>query len=116
MNKIKDGLFEGTIEDYFNDLLDVSKDRIWQLHVNVPMRKEKEYEDAHKTFEDDEISEKILEIIEMVLDECKNIRVITLEANTGLSPVEHAKKTVEQIEKLNKRLNIKNKINLSTEH
>jgi len=110
MNKIKNGLFNGTIEDYFNNLLDVSKEKVLQLHVNVPIKKEKEYEDAHKTFEDDEISEKIIQIMRLVLEKCPNISVITLEIDTGLSPVEHARKMVGQAEKLNEKLDLKREI------
>ena len=116
MNKIKEGLFDGTIEDYFSEIMDVSKDKVWQLHVNVPRENEKGYEDVHKTFENDELSERMIQIIKSVLEKSPNISVITLELDTGLPPVEHARKTVEQAEILNKRLNIKNKIEASPEH
>ena len=107
MNKIQKGLYKGDIKEYFKEILDVSKDKIWQLHVNVPEKTNKEYVDTHNTFEDNPTSEEIIELLEYVLEECKNLELITLEVYTNLSPIEHAKKTVEQIEKLNKILNLK---------
>lgn len=93
--------------EYFHRMLCVPA-RIEQLHVNVPGGdKATGYKDHHRVFGDDELSQKILELTQYVYKEAREqIALITLEMNTGLPPVNHAREMVRQVERLRRELAI----------
>jgi len=93
--KINLGLYSGTIEDYFNELIDIVKDKIYQIHVNVPEDNTKDgYSDAHLPFSpEDALSRRILSLTQQVIRNSPNLKVITLEirGSKNLMPTEFAR-------------------------
>lgn len=102
------GEFEGTNEDYFDKLLDISNGRTYQLHINVPEgNDEVGYIDRHWIFTPgDKLSDYVLELTKYVVEQSPELLVVTLEMDTGLEPVKHAKKMIEQARYMIKKLKI----------
>jgi hypothetical protein len=105
-SKIKAGEYKGTIEDYFADLLRVCANETYQLHLNVPLfSSQKGYTDGHGLLKPREkLSKQILLIAKEILDSCPNMKVITLEMNSGLEAKMHAKEMVKQAKIVEKEL------------
>lgn len=108
--KIHDGLFSGSIEDYFQSMLNVVKDRTYQLHLTVPAgNDEVGYADHHRAFTPgDPLSDRIMELSKMVFSKTPHLHLdlITLEIKTDLPPIEHAKAMVKQAEYVIKELDL----------
>lgn len=98
--KIDSGLYSGTIEDYFNELIEIVKDKIYQIHVNVPEGNTEEgYSDAHFPFSaGSELSDRILSLTRQVICNSPNLKVITLEIRgpKDSSPTDFALLMIEQ--------------------
>lgn len=106
--KIHDGLFFGSIEDYFQSMLDVVADRICQLHLTVPAGNDEiGYADHHCAFmPGDPLSDRIMKLSKMVFQQTPNVEFITLEIKTDLPSIEHAKKMIKQAEYIIKELDL----------
>ena len=106
--RILNGLYNGSIEDYFGEIVESTNERVYQLHVNVPCFEEcKGYFDIHRPFDDSELAHKIIDLTKYVVQNSPELKVITLEMDTGLSPLKHVKKLCKQTEYLNSFLNVK---------
>lgn len=105
--KIHDGIFSGSIKDYFQTMLDVVKNRTYQLHLTVPAGNDEiGYADHHHPFTpSDPLSDRIMELSKMVFSQMP-VELITLEIKTDLPPVEHAKAMVKQAEYVIKKLDL----------
>jgi len=103
--KIRDGSFNGSIKDYFDSILKITKGKVFQLHINVPGGNEKKgYYDKHNIFDKSKLSKQILDLIKHLIKKCPEIKIITLEMQTSGSSLEHAKEMVNQTEFLRKEL------------
>ncbi len=106
--KINDRRFQGTIEDYFAEMLWASNGRTYQMHLTVPQGNEQEgYLDIHNTFSPgDKLSDRIVELAKGVVVKSPELMVVTLEMGTNLKPIEHAKEMLKQAEYARKVLNL----------
>lgn len=105
MNKINMGMYDGTIEDYFDELLKAAKGRTLQLHVNVPvLNNQGMYDDKHRLFSNDSLSKKILSLTKRVVQASPDLKLITLEMNSKQEPLEHTKILLKQAELLHEYL------------
>ncbi len=93
--KINLGIYSGTIEGYFDELIDIVKDKIYQIHVNVPEGNTKDgYSDAHLPFSTgDALSDRIFSLTQQVIRNSPNLKTITLElrGSKNLIPKEFAR-------------------------
>lgn len=98
--KINSGTYSGSIENYFNELIDVVKDKIYQIHVNVPEgNPEDGFADAHLPFtKGDALSTRILKLTRQVIRCSPNLKTITLEirGSKNMIPSEFAYLMIEQ--------------------
>ena len=105
--KIHEGLYNGTIEDYFIDMLKVVGNKTMQIHINVPGGDlDTGYNDSHLPFADDDLSIELLNLANLVVNNCPNLRVLTLEIRTPYTPLEHAKIMIEQADLVIKSLKL----------
>jgi|SRR3989344_1674909 len=97
-----------TIEDYFNEMIDASKGRTYQIHVNVPGGNEETgYLDYHNMFTPRErLSDYIMELTKLIVSKSPEIVVLTLEMKTDLKPIHYVRGMIRQAEYLTKRLNL----------
>ncbi len=100
-SKIHDRKFSGTIEDYFAMMLEATRGRTYQIHINVPGGdEERGYADHHLPLGDDQLTKRVMDLTKWVYTQTKDhLLVVTLEMKTNLSPIEHAKEMVNQGEK-----------------
>ena len=105
--KRHDRKFNGTTEDYFDEMLKASNGRTYQLHLTVPQGNEQEgYLDIHNTFRPgDELSDLIVNLTKEVVRRSPELMVVTLEMGTGLKSLEHAKEMIKQTVYVRKVLN-----------
>ena len=106
--KINGKKFNGTIDDYFNEMLKASNGRTYQMHLTVPQGNDEEgYLDIHNTFRSgDTLSDRVVELAKGVVERSPELLVVTLEMGTGLKPLEHAKEMLKQAEYSRKVLNL----------
>ncbi|MFA6399640.1 MAG: hypothetical protein WCW44_04730, partial [archaeon] len=104
--KIDRGEYKGEIEDYFAELLSSCANETYQLHLNVPsFTKEKGFFDSHGVVKlNNALGKRTLLIAKEIVDSCPNLKVITLEMNTNLPPIKHAKVMVQQAKIVEKEL------------
>lgn len=103
------GRFQGTALDYFQKMVNVVKGRISQLHLTVPVGDDKiGYSDRHHQFTPgNRLSDEIMDLTKLVYKSNNWVRIITLEIKEpAMSPVDHAKRMVEQAEYIAKELNL----------
>ncbi len=105
-HKIKNGLFKGDIQDYFTSILNSTVNDVYQIHLNVPsFDAAKGYYDTHSIIKPTQkTSKEIMLIAREIIDSCPNLKTITLEMTTNLSPIKHAKVMVKQAELVKKEL------------
>lgn len=98
MTKKREGLYKGSIEDYFDEMLRVVGEKTFQLHVNVPLfDKQNGFDDYHKPFlRGDKVSDKIIDLTKRVISASPNLKLINLEISTGAEPEKHAQKMIQQ--------------------
>ena len=98
--KIHQNEYQRSIENYFEDLLRIIKDKIYQIHVNVPAGNDEHgYTDGHLPFEiGNPFSDRILRLTQRVIDCSANLRTITLEirGEKNMQPTEFANLMIEQ--------------------
>jgi sugar phosphate isomerase/epimerase len=99
--------FEKQGKNYRKEILEVTKGRVLQMHLNaVTKTPEGDYIDEHKTFQGLKHEKEELEFAKEVLSLNPQLKVITLEMSTNSSPEKHAKILVEQAKYLKKKLDI----------
>ena len=102
--KIHEGTYSGNCDDYFEQMLTVVSRHTKQLHVNVPGGDDQlGYRDDHRPFGNDRLSGRILDLTVDVWHRTK-APVVTLEIDSGLSPLEHARLMIAQAERLVRRI------------
>lgn len=94
--KLADGFSSQSTQKHFDSILRVSEGKIRQMHLNVPNILNNEFMDMHLAFKADLLSKRVLGLAKSVVNSAPKLELITLEIDTGLSPVEHANKIVEQ--------------------
>jgi len=98
--KINSTMYSGTIEGYFDELIEIVKDKIFQIHVNVPDgNPEDGYADAHLPFrEGNALSDRIMSLTRQVIRNSPNLKVVTLEirGSKDSSPTDFANSMIEQ--------------------
>ena len=110
--KIFRGEFLGTIEDYFANLLLRLGRYVRQLHISVPQeRVSGGFHDAHGIFKAGEyLTEHIIELTKLSIEQAPWVRVITLEMKTGLDPIQHVSELERQLVYLHGKLNTRTSI------
>jgi sugar phosphate isomerase/epimerase len=98
--KIHEGIFIGSIEDYFEEVMRIAGSKIRQIHVNVPSGNEaRGYLDQHRPFmKNDPLSDRILELARYVIKNAPDLSVITLEMAGHSDPLIFAVDMVKQAE------------------
>ncbi|MFB0565322.1 MAG: hypothetical protein ACETWK_06555 [Candidatus Aminicenantaceae bacterium] len=108
--KIHERSFFGTIEDYFEEMLDAVRGKTFQLHLNVPKGNDKEgYADNHGPFiPGDSLGEHILELAKKVAQRSPYLSTVTLEMEMrkGSTLAEHCREMNNQAEYIQKQLYI----------
>ncbi|MBU1198568.1 MAG: hypothetical protein KKF46_02605 [Nanoarchaeota archaeon] len=101
-------IYKGTQDDFINELINISKGRVYQLHLNAPKGNLKTgIIDGHKSFTLDEPkTELILGYAKEILNQNPNLTTVTLEMYTNQEPVKHAQILAEQAELVAKKLDI----------
>jgi hypothetical protein len=97
------------VDSYFSKIIKACKGRVFQLHIARPtiMAKGVYVDDQEALRKGDKMSQQVLIIAKKVLQANPDIKSVTLEIDTYLEPVEHAKKLVQQTEMVVKELNLK---------
>lgn len=103
-NELKEDL-----DSYIAKLIDATRGRVYELHIACPVKlAEGLYVDDQKELiKGDDLSEQALKISKQVLLANPEIKSITLEVDTNLEPIGHAKKLVQQAELAVKELGLK---------
>ena len=97
------------IESYMKKIIGACKGKVYQMHIACPV------EIARGCFVDDQVelkkgdilSDHMLSIARQILKANPDIKSITLEIDTYLEPVPHAKKMIQQAKMVAKELNLK---------
>jgi hypothetical protein len=107
-NKIVLGEYNGTIEDYFSDILRVVAKETYQIHLNVVGGDlKKGFTDEHEIIKPSQKNSKlVLSLAKEIIGACPNLKTITLEMYTKKKPVEHAKLMIKQAELVKNELDI----------
>jgi len=98
--------FKGNIEEYFSSLIEVAAKETYQMHLNVPTGSESVgFVDAHNPFlSSRKLSKQALIIAKEFFDSCPNIKVLTMEIDSKMTPIKHAKLMVEQAKIIEKNI------------
>ena len=93
--------------DYRKEILEVTKGKVLQMHLNaVTQKTEEEYNDDHHIYIGLKHEQEELDFAKEVLKNNPQLKIITLEMTTNTSPEEHAKIIVQQAKYLKKKLEI----------
>lgn len=112
---IDNGDVKGDINHSIKKIIDVSKGRVYEMHIARPTKLEDNVyvDDQHALIKGEAMSNFVLNIAKKVLEKNHGMMSITLEINTSSDPenhpepVGHAKKLVEQAELVAKELSLK---------
>lgn len=105
-NKKEIGTYKGSIDDYFDDMLNKTKGKTRAMHLNVPYTNADWFTDEHLPFMyGNGENEYLLELTQKVID-ANPVSAITLEMTTGLDSYNHASFMANQAEYLRKKLNL----------
>ncbi|RKN79274.1 hypothetical protein [Ulvibacterium marinum] len=98
--KIHQREYGGSITDYFEELLQIIGDKVYQIHVNVPEGNPLDgYTDGHLPFtKGNELSQFILRLTKKVIKNSPNLKTMTLEirGNKNMHPIEFANLMIAQ--------------------
>jgi hypothetical protein len=96
-------------ESYIMKIINACKGRIYQIHIARPTTPDRGVyiDDQEALRKRDEMSRQILDIAKKIIQANPKLVSVTLEMNTYLEPVSHAKKFVEQAEMVVKELGLK---------
>lgn len=106
--KIRSNNYKGTEKDYFMDVLAAGSKDIFELHINCPgYTKLDGFMDKHFGFKSSGIESKtIFECTAEAVAVSPNLKMITLEIEPQLEPIEHARFMVKQAKLVRKKLNL----------
>lgn len=107
-SRIRLGNYKGTELDYFLDVLNATSKNIFQMHVNCPQFiKNEGFVDKHFILKSGGVESKIVfDCTSEALAVSPNLKMITLEIEPMLEPIEHAKTMVKQAKLFKKKLNL----------
>jgi uncharacterized protein (UPF0276 family) len=86
------------VDEILDELVEMTRGRVVQMHLNVPTWVNGRYDDLHATLGDDALSSRIWRLAQDVLDANPGIKVVTLEMYTSKDVVAHARAMVAQAE------------------
>ncbi len=102
-NELKDDVYS-----YISKIINAIKGRIYEMHIACPVKLAHGlYVDDQKELGTDDMSRQAWKIAKQVCQANPDILSITLEVDTNLEPVGHAKKLVQQAELAVKELGLK---------
>lgn len=104
--KIFNGEFSGSIDNYFESLIDNIGQYVEQIHVSIPKeRVSGGFIDNHGPFIAEELlSEHILELTRFAFKNAPNLQVMTLEMKTGHEPMNHVVEMEKQSTYFSKKI------------
>jgi hypothetical protein len=110
-NLVNDGEIKADRNECIKEIIEATKGRVYQLHLSAPKNcGDNVYVDKQeKLVKGDEDSMMMLRIAKEVLKNNPLLQTISLEINTHLDPVNHAKEIVAQAELVAKELNLEKK-------
>lgn len=107
-NLSREGLINESRDELISSIIDVTKGRVFQLHLTgVYELGSGFFDDRQVEIGKDKTSKILLNIAKQVINHNPGLNTITLEIETGLKPLEHAKKLVQQAEMVKKELGLK---------
>lgn len=106
--KRHNGEYKDSLEDYFEEMFRAGAGRIFQMHLSFPYGNEEEgFRDSSGLYVPGEpLHERLMGILAPIVSRSPEMRVVTLEMDTGLDPVGHATAIVEQARLVAERLNL----------
>jgi len=106
--RINSNNYKGTVKDYFLDVLNAGSKDIFQMHINCPgYTKSEGFMDKHFAFKSSGIeSRTVFECAKEAISVSPNLKMITLEVEPQLEPVEHARFMIKQAKLVRKKLNL----------
>ncbi len=107
-SRIKLADYKGGVKDYFLDVLNAVSRNIFELHVNCPQFiKNEGFVDKHFVLKSSGLESKtVFDCTEETIAVSPNLKMITLEIEPMLEPIEHAKIMVKQAKLVKKKLNL----------
>jgi hypothetical protein len=110
-NLVNDGEIKANRDECIKEIIDVTRGRVYQLHLSAPRNfGDNVYVDKQeKLVKGGEDSMMMLRIAKEVLKNNPLLQTISLEIDTHLDPVSHAKELVAQAELVAKELNLEKK-------
>jgi len=108
-NLANESLLKESGDECIKSIIDATRGKVYRLHITGVHEIENElYWDKQAEIKaGDKISMALLGIAKEVLNNNPHLNTITLEVETGLAPVKHAKKLVQQAEMVAKVLKLK---------
>lgn len=105
-NLVNDGEIKAERDECIKEIIEATKGRVYQLHISAPKNcGDNVYVDKQeKLVKGDEDSMMMLRIAKEVLKNNPLLQTISLEINTHLDPINHAKELVAQAELVAKEL------------
>ncbi|MBN2459143.1 hypothetical protein JXB28_02570 [Candidatus Woesearchaeota archaeon] len=106
-NLANEGLLQESKDECIKNIIKATAGRVYQLHITgVHDLGGKVYGDKQIEIKKDPVSIYLLDMAKEILA-CNPVSTVTLEIETGLAPVPHAKKLVQQAEMVTKFLELK---------
>ncbi|MDD4128208.1 MAG: hypothetical protein PHY04_00525 [Candidatus ainarchaeum sp.] len=107
-SRIMLNLYKGNEIDYFIDLLQNVGSNIFELHLNSPLLVKNEgFVDKHFIINSAKKESKfVLDYAQEAIFSCPNLKIITLEMEPMLEPIQHAKVLVKQAKLIRKKINL----------
>lgn len=106
-NLIKEGLIKENLDSCIEQVIKVTRGRVFQMHICAPKKSGEVYYDAQKKLErGEEGSEEMLKIARMVLKDNPQLETITIEVDTHKDPVTHATVLSGQVDMVSKELKL----------
>lgn len=101
------GLYKGTEENYFSDVLKNIGENIFELHLNSPLMTNEGLVDKHFVLNPLKKESKIvLNCAKEATIVCPNLKIITLEMEPLVEPIKHAKILINQAKILRKKIGV----------
>jgi len=100
--------YNGTIKDYFVDVLNAISKNVFEMHINCPQFiKNEGFLDKHFLLKSSGVESKmVFECTQEAIEVSPNLKMITLEIEPMLEPIKHAQAMVKQAKLARKKLNL----------
>ncbi len=96
------------INEYRRKILQTTKGKVLQIHLNCPVLKNNElWIDSHSWFTGRRYENEVLDFTKDVLKMNPQLKIITLEIKTNKPALEHAQILIQQVKYLREKLDIK---------